>query len=448
MKKITFAASGDSFITRRIPAKDDQFRNISSVIKSADVRFTNLEVTVHNQEGIPGAVSGGTWAMGPPAVLMDIKDYGFNLIAWANNHTLDYTFKGLEATEKYLNEHEFVHAGAGMNLASACEPRYLETEGGRVALVAATSSFHETWVAGEQRPDMAGRPGINPLRFQTTYKVASKNLQTLKEIASKVNINASRNLSIKEGFQPKRNDDLFEFGQYLFKESEEEGQSTSPMDKDMSRILKAINEAKRQAKYVLVSIHAHEMKGEYKDRPAEFIEQFSRKCIEEGADAVIGHGPHILRGIEIYQNKPIFYSLGNFIFQNETVSHLPADFYEKYQLDHSNNVADALDNRTRNNTIGFGVNHKIWESVIPVWKMEGKQVTEILLYPIELGYGQERYERGWPVLSENINILTQLAKLSEPYGTIIDIEGNVGKIRLETEFAEAGRFINDMNINL
>ena len=417
MKKVTFAATGDSFITRRIPAQDDQFCELSSIIKSADVRFTNLEVTIHNQEGIPGAVSGGTWAMGHPTVLNDIKDYGFNLIAWANNHTLDYSYTGLEATEKYLNKHEFVHAGAGMNLASASEPRYLETQGGRVALIASTSSFHETWVAGEQRPDMIGRPGVN--------------LQTLKEIASNVGINASHNLSIKEGFSQERNDGLFEFGQYLFQESDKEGQVTSQLEKDMIRILKSINESKRQAKYILVSIHAHEMKGENKEQPADFIEVFARRCIDEGADAVIGHGPHVLRGIEIYKNKPIFYSLGNFIFQNETVTHLPADFYEKYQLSHSDFVADALDKRTRNNTIGFGINKKIWESVLPVWKMEDKNLKEILLYPIELGFGQERYERGWPVLSENINILEQLSKLSEPYGTVIEIEGNVGKIKLD-----------------
>jgi hypothetical protein len=35
--------------------------------------------------------------------------------------------------------------------------------------------------------------------------------------------------------------------------------------------------------------------------------------IDAGADAVIGHGPHVLRGIEFYRNKPIVYSLGNFL---------------------------------------------------------------------------------------------------------------------------------------
>ena len=41
-------------------------------------------------------------------------------------------------------------------------------------------------------------------------------------------------------------------------------------------------------------------------------------AIDQGADLFAGHGPHFLRGIEIYKNRPIFYSLGNFIFQNGT----------------------------------------------------------------------------------------------------------------------------------
>ena len=41
--------------------------------------------------------------------------------------------------------------------------------------------------------------------------------------------------------------------------------------------------------------------------------------IDAGADVVVGHGPHVLRGIEIYKGKPIFYSLANFMFQNETL---------------------------------------------------------------------------------------------------------------------------------
>lgn len=39
--------------------------------------------------------------------------------------------------------------------------------------------------------------------------------------------------------------------------------------------------------------------------------------IDAAADVVVGHGPHVLRGIEVYKGRPIFYSLANFIFEND-----------------------------------------------------------------------------------------------------------------------------------
>lgn len=97
---MSFVASGDTFITRPLPSKNDNFESIASLIQKAEVIFTNLETTIHNHEGFPTAFSGGTWAISPPRVLDDIKQYGFTLIAWANNHTLDYSYGGLEATER------------------------------------------------------------------------------------------------------------------------------------------------------------------------------------------------------------------------------------------------------------------------------------------------------------------------------------------------------------
>jgi poly-gamma-glutamate capsule biosynthesis protein CapA/YwtB (metallophosphatase superfamily) len=41
--------------------------------------------------------------------------------------------------------------------------------------------------------------------------------------------------------------------------------------------------------------------------------------IDAGAAVVTASGPHVLRGIEIYNGKPILYGLGNFIFENETL---------------------------------------------------------------------------------------------------------------------------------
>lgn len=425
-----FIATGDSFITRRIPSKSSlNFRNIQQVIDKGEFKFTNFEVTAHYFEGFPSAVSGGTWAIAEPTVLKDLKDYGFNTVAWANNHTLDYSYGGLKATAKYLHDYGFIHAGVGNNLAEASAPKYIDCPSGRVALIAATSTFHESWVAGEQRQDIDGRPGINPLRFDTKHIVSKTKLEQLKEIASTSQINADYNLAVKEGFALPPDDSSFKFGGYSFEVGNDEGKKTSPYAPDLQRILNSIAEAKRQADYVIVSIHTHEMTGEEKDKAPKFLETFSRACIDEGAHAILGHGPHILRGIEIYKKRPIFYSLGNFIFQNDTISHLPHDFYTKYGLGFEHNLADALDHRSDNEKIGLGVNPNVWESIIPYWEMKDGQLEKIILYPIELGYGLPRYKRGWPTLSNNISVLKNLQRLSKPYGTEIEIKQNIGLIK-------------------
>lgn len=400
------------------------------LINQFQIRFTNLEVTVHEFEGYPSAFSGGTWAIADPKVLKDINNYGFNLLNIANNHTLDYSYGGLEATERNLKKYDFIYAGAGQNMAEASSPKYLSCPSGRVGFIAATSTFHESWIAGEQRRDMKGRPAVNPLRHIATHIVSKEKIEQLRNIAEIVDINAMNNLNYKEGFEVPPPKNMFRFGKYMFAEGSPEGLVTKPHPKDMERIEKAIFEAKRQADEVIISIHSHEIKGEDKSKPADFLIEFARKCIDVGASAVIGHGPHILRGIEIYKDRPIFYSLGNFIFQNDLVSKLPSDFYEKYGLGATDNTADAFDVRSKNNTIGLGVNPYVWESVIASWKIENGKLKELLLYPITLGFGVPRYRRGWPELSNDTRILEHLADLSEPFGTIIEIKHGIGKVKL------------------
>lgn len=427
---ISLIATGDCFITRLLPKnKPLSFKNVSQLISRAEVRFTNFEMTTPGPLAFPSAISGGTWAKAAPDVVQVIYDYGFNIINWANNHTLDYLYQGIEDTKRNLAEYGFVEAGVGNNLAEASCPKYLECPSGRVALIAAVSSCPAFWVAGEQRPDMIGRPGVNPLRFSTTYVLPDKELSVLKEIAKKTYINADKDLAIKEGFSIAEEDGVFTFGGHSFIKGTEAGIITEPLEKDMKRIIKSIDEAKQMADCVLVSIHSHEMAKGRKELPAEFLITFARKCIDAGADAVIGHGPHILRGIEIYRNRPIFYSLGNFIFQSDTVTQLPADFYEKYGLDFYNNVTDALNKRSANNK-GLGVNPDVWMSVIPYWEMDNNGLSKLELHPIDLGFHLPRYKKGWPMLTESSESLYKLKELSRPFGTEIEIDGSIGQVKL------------------
>lgn len=427
-KTLTLSATGDSFITRRLTPGDPDASAIAALIRDDDVRISNLEVVVREQEGFPSAQSGGTWATTSPASLKDLKAYGFNVLTWANNHTLDYSHAGLAATAKYLNQSGWVHAGAGKDLPEASAPCYLETKAGRVACLAVSSTFHESWLAGNPRPGVPGRPGLNPLRFGTVYRISPRQLEEMKAIAKSSGINAGHDLHVKEGFGRPDPEGVVRLGNHLFRAVEEgqrEGETTHAHPADLERMEKAIAEAGRQADWVLVAVHSHEMKSGRKDLSADFFVQYARACIDAGAHAVIGHGPHILRGIEIYKQRPIFHSLGNFIFQNESVPYLPADFYEKYGIDLEAGTDEVLDARTKNGRIGLGVNPKVWHSVVARWSMREGVLDHLELHPVTLGFGLPRDLKGWPRLTDKPDPLVEVAELSRPFGVEFSVKEGV-----------------------
>src|SRR5207247_8885136 len=132
----------------------------------------------------PGAPMSCRTYMGAPAwVLDELKWAGFRLFAIANNHSFDFGTEGLLSNLRHMEQAGVVYAGAGENLARARAPGYLDTKKGRVALIACASTFSIFSPAGPQRPDMKGRPGLNPLRFKTTYIVDPVTLSTLRSLA-------------------------------------------------------------------------------------------------------------------------------------------------------------------------------------------------------------------------------------------------------------------------
>jgi len=72
-----------------------------------------------------------------------------------------------------------------------------------------------------------------------------------------------------------------------------------------------IEKAKSEVDILIVSLHSGE---EYAEAPAQFQVEFSKAAIDAGADLTVGHHPHVVQKPEIYNGKYIFYSLGNFIF--------------------------------------------------------------------------------------------------------------------------------------
>lgn len=431
MKTTTFLATGDAFITRPFPEGGyEGFEAVRDLICRYDVRFSNLEMTFHNQEGCPAAVSGGTWAMAEPELLDSMRSYGFNLYNTANNHSCDYSHGGVLGTIAHLRERGMVFAGTGRNLAEASKPCYLETKKARVALIGASATFHESGMAGGQSGEVGGRPGLNPLRFETVYHVRRENYEKAASLAALTKINASMENSIKNGYKNPPKEGVLPFGIYQFELDEKDWIESRPNETDMVRIEAEIQEAKKQADVVLVSIHAHESDTENMKIPAMFLETAARRWVDAGADAVIGHGPHELRGIEIYHDRPIFYSLGNFLFETETVGLQPLEAYVNKKMPPETKVGAYMDQRSKNGTSGYGVLWEIWHSVMAGWTMENGKVTQIQLYPISLGMECPRSQKGVPVLTRDEETLQYLAGLSASYGTRIDIKDGVGYINL------------------
>jgi poly-gamma-glutamate synthesis protein (capsule biosynthesis protein) len=170
---------------------------------------------------------------------------------------------------------------------------------------------------------------------------------------------------------------------------------------------------------VVVSFHAHEQ-GDTKEEPADFLRDFAHRMVEEGADIVVGHGPHLLRGIEIYEGKPIFYSLGNFLGQNELVYKLPADSYEEFRVDPLETPSQVFRSRTQNDQKSFPADKRFWQTIMPVCSFEEGELADIELVPVSLGHGEISHRRGRPKMAgseEASEIFTRFEKLSAQFGT-------------------------------
>jgi poly-gamma-glutamate synthesis protein (capsule biosynthesis protein) len=100
---------------------------------------------------------------------------------------------------------------------------------------------------------------------------------------------------------PALEDGIYELGSLRIERGDHFERVLTANPTDLARAEKAIYEASLQADYVMISIHSHEISGTTKEEPAQFLEEFCRFCIDKGANAVIGHGPHLLRPIEIYK---------------------------------------------------------------------------------------------------------------------------------------------------
>ena len=80
---------------------------------------------------------------------------------------------------------------------------------------------------------------------------------------------------------------------------------------DLTGYYELIKKLKEENDFVVVNIH---WGYEYHESPSQTQKEIAYSLVDSGADLIIGHHPHIIQPMEVYKNKAIFYSLGNFIF--------------------------------------------------------------------------------------------------------------------------------------
>lgn len=360
---LSITLTGQSMIRSDIRVHTPSAVSTIAPLLKGDVVFTNFEATIVDVRKGQSPLDGRF--VSPPEALDALKALGFNLLSLSNNHGWDLKVPGIENTLQEVTRLNLAHAGTGNTIEEAAAPGYLHTPKGTVALVAMASGL-----VAEGGSATATRPGVNELRVE----------------------------------------------------------GNKPNEEDAQRILQSIRGARHRADLVMVYEHNHVfdkpfrtiMLEELPERlgPPDWLKKWTHAEVDAGADIIVMHGAPLLHGVEIYQGRPIFYDLGNFIFQAPPTNIL-------------------LDEPI------------VWESVVAYVDFQGRNLQSIGFRPIaqnKIGQGQADTQdehannlflqtRGLPtpVTGEQARyILERLADLSRPFGTNVEVRGDTAEIKLKT----------------
>ena len=244
------------------------FRGCRELLASGDLTFGQLETTVSARGAV---VPNARLAMrSEPDMAKAAREAGYGVMSFAGNHCLDWGYEAFDDTLAQARGAGLTLCGAGNNLDEARRPVFADAGDVRVAIVAASSILPEGYAADERKP------GCAPLRAHTVYEQI-------------------------EHDQPGTPARI----------------RTYPNRADLAAMCDSIHTASAQADIVLVSIHwgIHMTEAVI----ADYQRIAARALIDAGAHAIIGHHPHILKGVEFYRGRPIFYSLGNFAIEQPHV---------------------------------------------------------------------------------------------------------------------------------
>ncbi|HUD89967.1 CapA family protein [Sphingobium sp.] len=417
----SFAAVGDLIYLRPMLATlEKQAPDMLHILRSADVTFGNFETTaldLKTFKGSPQAESGGTWMLADPAVPGDVANMGIDIVGHANNHATDWGVDGMLDTLDLLDRAHLVHAGTGRTMTAARAPAYFDGPQGRIGLISATTSFTPMTPAADPLGQVPGRGGANTIRSTEIGLVSDADLATISRLAG-----------TKAGAPVKMK------GREFRATTNPSTPMTIEYDlnaKDVNANLLAVRQAKQNGNFVVFSLHNHEP-GNASQTPANFAPTLAHQAIDAGADVYVGHGPHQLRGIEIYKGKPIFYSLGNFAMMNNSLDDVPADMYDQFGVEPGSITTPEL--LQARNAKEFS-DPNLYETVIAVSHYRDGKLSEIRLYPVDLGVSATGAARGVPHMADAATgqrILARLQRLSAPFGTRIDAVKGVGIVKVSS----------------
>lgn len=274
---VSIYATGDLMLQRPIVRADHQgLQRWRQRFEDASLVFTNLELALTRRgERADKLVN----LRGDPDLAGELRSFGVDVATVANNHATDYGLTGLRDTLGACRAARVETVGAGENLAAAMAPAVLACEGLRVAFLGLATTLPQGAAAAPNRPGLAG------IRIVSRYVVDPVTLDENPGIAPYV--------------------------------------ETQPMPGDAERAAEAVAHAKATADIVVVAMHwgiPHGWTAAFQGELADYQRPLAHLLVEAGADAIVGHHPHVLHGIEVYRGRPIFYSLGNFVFHSITRS--------------------------------------------------------------------------------------------------------------------------------
>jgi len=439
----TVAAVGDVMVKRAgAEMADPAFQGVFQIIRDADVGFGNMEGNLSDIEHFDGPMRG---MMGDKDVAPALKKIGFDLMNRANNHIFDSDRESMYSTMAELDRAGIVHAGTGKNLEDARAPSFLDTPKGRVSLVAmhTPNQAGNTSGATYRTGNVGGRPGLNALNYTVYYHVTAEQLAAIKAIrrASYTPPAGTTNVTKlpDEASEPKDRVQLFG----VWYKIGTPGTRSFEMDPgDLRENLRSMRNGKYLSEFEIATIHAHQgpitaQQWLFEDQTPDFLVDLAHQAIDNGADMFVGHGLHVLRGIQIYKGKPIFYGLGEFFYQWQHFdSALLSGSWP--QTGGGRGRGGAAGSRAEDQTVDVRVSAGLrpinFEAMIALSRYDKGKLVEVRLYPTSGDWDGPISMLGMPRTAPPAmaqRILQRVQALSKPFGTNVAIEGNVGVIRVD-----------------